>query len=377
MRSKLSRIGAWLTGVVSVTAFITAGAGIASAASSSVYVRQNNCSDVGPGTSQNPYCHVQTAVDNVKPQGTVTIAPGTYQETVTIPSNKPGITLLGAGRAATIIKAPAATTPAGSNIVTISARNVSLQALGVYGPFNAGGCLEDGNEYGIYLTNGASARLQNLNVFDVQDVNPALRGCQQGIAIRIGQQSFNNVASATLQDVAMKNYQKGGVVVDGEGSSADMQAVTATGYGPTAITAQNGFQVSRGANATIRGSSATDNIYTPQTYTASGFLFSEAGRLTISQNTANRNDVGFDIDAKNAQFKQNTANNNVFNGIYAEPSSSGNQFIQNTAFNNKGGTAFPPYDIEDDSHGNRTLGTANTWRQNNCATSLPDGLCRQ
>ena len=126
---------------------------------------------------------------------------------------------------------------------------------------------------------------------------------------------------------------------------------------------------------TVKGNEYTgDNGVT----TATGILLYQAGKVSVSQNTVNSNDVGFDVDAMNSSFTQNTANNNTTNGFYVESTSSNDTFTQNSAHNNTGNNAYTDYDMQDNTSGHHgTLGTANTWHQNDCKTSSPAELCRQ
>ena len=57
----------------------------------------------------------------------------------------------------------------------------------------------------------------------------------------------------------MSGYQKGGVVVDGAGSSATIGNAVVTGIGATTQLAQNGIQVGDGAGAQIFDSRVSGN----------------------------------------------------------------------------------------------------------------------
>ena len=348
---------------------------VVGAAPSTVYVGTTSCSNSGSGSQITPYCTIQKGVNSVANGGTVRISAGTYSEQVSIPSGKNNITLRGAGNN-TIIKAPSSLT-AGGIIVDNSAKGLTLEDLSVSGPFQAAGCND--NEYGVYFENGSSGTISDSSVVNIEDANVALRGCQQAIAIRAGQQSTSKVASITVVGTTITGYQKGAIVVDNTGSNGVIERNTITGYGPVSFTAQNGIQISRGATATVTQNKVSGNEYTGDNgvTTATGILLYQAGKVTISQNTANSNDVGFDVDTMKSSFSQNTANNNTTNGFYIEPTSYKDTFTQNSAKNNSGSNAYTPYDMQDTSTGSGTLGTANTWHQNGCLTSDPALLCKQ
>lgn len=349
---------------------------VSAAPMGTVYVdNTKTCSDSGPGTRQLPFCTVQHGVNAVSSGGTVNVGKGTYSEQVVI-SGKDNLTISGTGNK-TVIQEPAASTTGGAIVDVTNAHNLDLNQLTVAGPFTVTSCATE--EYGIRLNNNVSASLEHLNVTDVRAASDAFFGCQTGIGIRVGRQSTGDVATAKLNDVTVTGYQKGGIVVDNTGSDAVIDHSNVTGRGPTDLTAQNGIQVSRGATATISHTTVKDNIYTPQTTTATGLLIYQAGRVTITQNTFNHNDVGADVDTHSSTFRQNTANNNIFNGFYVESTASGNSFTQNSAHGTSNSNPTPPYssyDVEDDSTDGGTLGTANTWHQTDCKTSQPTGLCK-
>jgi hypothetical protein len=55
--------------------------------------------------------------------------------------------------------------------------------------------------------------------------------------------------------------------------------------GQTAVIAQNGVQVSRGAAATVSTSTIRDNWYTPKTFVACGLLVFSANGVNDANNT--------------------------------------------------------------------------------------------
>jgi hypothetical protein len=352
------------------------GSGVAGAAApSTVYVSTKHCSDAGPGTNQTPYCTVQKGLDSVAAGGTVNVDKGTYPEQITMSKNN--VTLKGSGNN-TVIQAPASLT--GGNIVDINAKGVTIRDLTVNGPFNSNNC--GSTEYGVFFEDKSSGTVTNSQVTNIGETDQTnFGGCQQGVAIRVGSEALSIKATATITNDKVSGYQKGGIVVDGPGTSATVNNNTVDGGGPTSVIARNGIQISRGASADVNNNTVRNNQYVGNSATAAGILtYSDANivkNLTAVHNVVNNNDVGFDIDARSSSFTQNTANSNTLNGFYAEPTSKNDTFTQNDVHNTGGNANFTAYDMEDDSTGNGTLGTANTWHQNGCKTSSPAELCRQ
>lgn len=129
----------------------------------------------------------------------------------------------------------------------------------------------------------------------------------------------------------------------------------------------------------------------------------------LRKNNVHENSVGISLnDANNNQVTQNHSNNNApegqGDGIFLCGASAENK-IQDNRVNKNGrdgisvsfctpggpapsenliknnrmrgnGTVVPTgVDARDDSVGDRTAGTANTWKNNECRTDRPDGLC--
>ncbi|MHC4421013.1 MAG: right-handed parallel beta-helix repeat-containing protein [Planctomycetota bacterium] len=63
-----------IVAVVGLFAFATA--------ADTIYVDDNNCPGPGSGTEANPYCSIQTAIDNAVDTDEIVVAPGTYFETI-------------------------------------------------------------------------------------------------------------------------------------------------------------------------------------------------------------------------------------------------------------------------------------------------------
>lgn len=337
------------------------------AAGGSVQVSSHNCSPTG--ANHKPYCTVQEGVDAAGANGTVIIQPGTYVEQVKISSADHGLTIEGQG-SRTVIKAPAVMTSPKAIVQVTGATGVTIQDLTVSGP---GGSSCDSLEYGIRIDGGGEATIQDSRITKIED-NP-FSGCQNGVAIQVGRSAESTTGSATIVDNVIDQYQKNGITVSGNGSHATIQDNRVIGAGPTAVNGQNGIQISSGATATLTDNTITKNIYTPQTVTATGILLFDAGTVQLTDNRSNQNDTGIYVTGvTNSTFTDNLTNQSSFNGIYVDTNATGNTFQSNSAH----GTVSGPlnYDIEDDSTGSGTQGTANTWQSNSCKTSSPAGLCR-
>ncbi len=226
---------------------------------------------------------IQPEVDHAAAGDTVLVKAGIYVEQVDIGLD---LRLVGEdGAAVTTIRAPA-TIPAASSpdssIVEVQGAGVEAEITGftISGP-GPTGC--GSIRAGIFVRGDASANIHDNRIVDVRD--DPFSGCQNGVGIFVGRQLWTTKGHATISNNVIEGYQKGGIVVDNEGSDAVITGNTVTGFGPTTTTAQNGIQISRGATALVRGNTVNGNYYTPKDTLACGLLMYQAGGVRASANT--------------------------------------------------------------------------------------------
>lgn len=252
--------------------------------------------DANDGASlATPKLTIQAAINAVDPNGTVNIADGTYTEQLTISKN---ILLAGASRDTVTIVAPAVMTinfpnaTASESLFAVvgvnNAASVEIQNVSVSGTITVPG---GANRYfGVFVGGGASVNLHDAKVLLIRE--EPLSGVQRGIAIGIGRSASAEIGTGTIARVEVSGYQKGGIVVDGIGSSANISASSFTGAGPIGTTAQNGIQISRGATGSIVNNTVSLNQYSPGTTSASNIILFQPGAVTVSDNTITDGDLG-------------------------------------------------------------------------------------
>ncbi|HYK85550.1 MAG TPA: right-handed parallel beta-helix repeat-containing protein [Ktedonobacteraceae bacterium] len=199
------------------------------------------------------------------------------------------------------------------NINLTAAMIVTTSNQTISGPVNAAGCnigiyfgqgLTDtisgaqifgANYFGV-VNNGSKVTLTKSQIHDIGE-NP-LNGDQHGVAIYW---SYDHVDKGTISNNLIWNYQKGGIVVNGYGTSATISHNTVIGQGPVNYIAQNGIQIGYGAKATVSGNIVTGNSYTGSGQAASGGILVVGGScyggaltigIKITNNTVIGNDVG-------------------------------------------------------------------------------------
>jgi len=352
--------------------------------------RQVNAATLTVGCPGSTYPTIQAAVTAASPGDTILVCPGTYTEQVTIPAGKNNLTLRSKTPLGAIIKAPAVMVTPKAIVRVNGASNVKILAFKITGP---GGFGCDSLEYGVRVDNGGSALIRDNYITEIRD-NP-FSGCQNGVAIQVGRALEGQVGSATIVDNRIDKYQKNGITISNTGSQAFISENSVKGAGPTAVNAQNGIQVSSGAQAIVEENEVSDNIYTPQTFSATGILLFEAGATRVEDNKATRNDeniyafhtagpvitgnrvsdgpfdgIALTDGTTGAVVSHNSARHNDFDGIFIDASSTNNHITDNKLHGNG------LFDAEDQSVGTGSCGTANTWEHNKCHTDNKGGcLC--
>ena len=171
--------------------------------------------------------------------GTVHVAAGTYSEQVVV--NK-AATITGAGQATTTIQGPATLTTSscvtsvravvmvcGSTGSTVVMSGVTVSG-GVGGEYSDGGC-GGPRMIGVYVSDAQTLNVSQSTVTNVYPTNSGNYGCQTnaGLAIRAGQQSLGIVGNLIADHLTVQHYQKGGIIIDGPGSTGTITNSSVTG----------------------------------------------------------------------------------------------------------------------------------------------------
>jgi parallel beta-helix repeat protein len=244
--------------------------------------------------SVGPYRQIQDAVAAAKPGDTVLVGPGTYTESVNITKNNLHLIAQGSGkggdcdrdqRPGTVtLLAPATVSSSGAVVDVSGATGVEISGFVIDG----GGRVLDA---AVRVVGGGSAAIHD-NVIQ-HTLQGAAANNNLGYSIRVGDNGDVlgrlSPGTAVIEDNVLQSYNKGGVIVDGTGSSAVIRDNQVTGVGLTGVLAQNGLQISNGAAGRIQDNLVIRNDFNGSDTTATGILvFNTTARTDISGNVLDR-----------------------------------------------------------------------------------------
>lgn len=369
---------------------------------------------------QNPDAQFTTIMDAVNAASDgdrILVYAGSYRESVVIPHGLDRLSLVaarsnsGAGRPE-ILPPGEFATPARAIVHVDGAERFTIRGFRIGGPLVTAVI---GPDYGVLVDSNGSADVVENDIVAIRDA--VLTGRQEGVGIQFGR--LTNANQETGRGRAFGNtvsdYQKGGIVVIGEGSRADILHNRVEGAGPTDVIAQNGIQVSDFARGNVVGNRVSGNAYTGPDFAGTGILVYNTRGVNVAANFAFENDYGIELDtAREVKVALNRTFDNVLNGIdlfnsddnevvgnlatgngqdgIALENASGNRVTLNAALDNgRDGihlaedtdhnrmmfnVAFgnDNFDLSDASSGDGTAGTANLWRFNRFDTSDPEDL---
>ena len=250
-------------------------------------------------TGDSYYYSIKNAVNHAYNGDVILVCDGTYTESFTIYQTELDLESFNL-QGATIV-APGYLTP-GQAIIevvnedfedTVATPQVSkavveddviIHGFNITGPAAKYGTCQI--QAGVFIHEDAIASVSDNVITSIRD-NP-LSGCQQGYGIRVGSEAEfdeedSDPGTADLYGNTISDYQKGGIFVDGEGSSASITDNEVTGDFKTKVIGQNGIQINNTSlESIITGNTISDNFYGQacikgNCYRATGILETNAG----------------------------------------------------------------------------------------------------
>lgn len=318
---------------------------------------------------------IQEGVDAAQPGDRVRVCEGVYEEQVRIGAGKDDVDVESRKKLGATIKYPAVTAPDNFLVRISESQGVTLQRFVITGPYNGIGCGDPLLPHvGVRVDGEAEAEIGGNHITEIRDANPALVGCQDGLGVQVGREFENETATAQISHNLIDEYQKGGVVIDNAGSSAEVNHNEVRGAEPDNI-APNGVQVGRGAAADVHHNEISRNQFATDPFAAAGtgIILFEQPDVEVDHNEVFDNDDGIALyDVDDAEVAHNYSHDNItYDGVFADSDSEGNLIQSNRLFDNA------EHDCHDDSAGGGTGGTANTWKSNQGGTQNRPDLCKK
>ncbi len=345
----------------------------------------NNCN-----ATTATYSSIQTAITAAPAGTTIRVCPGTYFEQLTVGTGKNNLTLISTQTQGAIIQAPPVMTGAGDLITVNAARNITISGFKIAGPLPDALFCSVSIRSGVRVIGNGSANILRNRITEIRSANPALRGCQNGIAIAVGRKFETQTGQANISDNTIDKFQKGGIYVDNAGSNADVEHNEIIGEGAQNVIGQNGIQIGRGATATVNENHVTGIVYVtpPAGAPTSGtaILIFESAGVSAEGNRLDHNQDGFGVYTEDNLVT--LKNNRITGPIPAFPATLGTAFfgdgvfmdvdtarnvIKNNFMRNNN-----EHDCHDESTGtfNSPANVANQWKNDNGVTQNKVGLCR-
>lgn len=226
---------------------------------------------------------IQSAVNDAG-CSTINVAPGSYDEQVTV--TRSNLTITGAGQDVTTIRPTTVTAntsslfsgaPIAAIVLVDGATGVTLEELTVDGSVAAPNACAP-TYIGVFFRAGSGAISEThvTNIF-----NPAVAGCQGflGIFVQSGNGGPGRNASVVIDGNTVDNYGKNGITTNEPGTFVTVSNNTVIGRGQLALgdAAQNGVQLGNGAHGKVTNNTISNNYYVPPSYVACGILLYSAG----------------------------------------------------------------------------------------------------
>jgi hypothetical protein len=327
------------------------------------------------------YMTIQAAVLASGPGDQIKVCPGIYNEQVRIMgSSHDGLRLFSEVPLQAMIRMPLVDIQQPRSVVLVDgARDVDVRHFTISGPFAFPDvCVSELNDRhtGVRVRNG-SLTLYGNHITEIRNVLPALRGCQDGLAVQIGRRAQGEVGVATIRNNLIDQYQKGGIVVDNAGSYALITQNEIDGDPAlSGLNAQNGVQVGRGAGADVNHNEIRDNLFccNANDDSASGVLvFDTTVHVSVDHNDVLRNGLGIALfdRAIGLEVSHNKVRDSLNSGIEAFSDA-----VQNLIAYNMATGSHPDCADDTSPDGGTPPSTSNFWIKDMGLTQNKLDLCK-
>ncbi|HKI90954.1 MAG TPA: right-handed parallel beta-helix repeat-containing protein, partial [Gaiellaceae bacterium] len=177
-----------------------------------------------------------------------------------------------------------------------------------------GGTISGATRYGVFVDGIAGDVNVDVTRSTIDNIGDQPRtGGQHGVGIYYDGIGTPGSVTGTVGDSTVSNYQKGGIVVNGENADVMVTGNEVTGVGAVSYIAQNGIQFGYGGSGQARGNTVDGNWYTGANWTSTGILVFESDNVIVDRNTVSNSQTGLDAESW-CYFGVPSASNNKFDG---------------------------------------------------------------
>jgi len=239
--------------------------------------------------------------------GTVNVCAGTYTEQVTITGPVKLNAVSGVGTATLQMPASPALSPTACDTKAGSEEQIDEVSICTTGAVSMTGITVEALvplsscQYGlnaIFVAGGATLKSTSQTIDGASTTLNSAKGCQHGIAVRVGSASKSETGHAKIKGATISGYEKNGPTVSGPSSTMSISSSTITGEGPSPYIAQNGIQIGFGGQGNVKTTSVSGNECEVASCGATGeqasgvLYFQAAPGNKLSGSTIKENDLG-------------------------------------------------------------------------------------
>src|SRR5262249_13897789 len=240
------------------------------------------------------FATIQDAVNAAHNGDTILVAPGTYSEQVLINGKtltlqaEDGVTLKAPPTLSTSFTLPAGSTATPNKFALIGVENGGDGTIANFHIDGLGqGDQANGGDYaGVYFWN-SDGKVLDSTITGIRNGGPSgtLDGIQHGNGI-VGFVTDGSSHTVEVGNTDVSDFQKTGMVFNGDGLTANAHDNTVTGAGDTTVIGQNGIQIGFGATGTVTNNTISGVGYgNPSVDVAAGVLVFQAGSgVTVDNN---------------------------------------------------------------------------------------------
>ncbi len=274
------------------TQLIVAGALVAALAvpviaTNDVHVSPTGSDVTGDGSPGNPYRTISFAASAASPGDALILAAGTYGDDDQIVLGNKDLSIIGAGRGATIVRphatafwplptgfVPGSLVDHGVGIVVDGPARVDISHLTIDGAFRVP--TSTLRAAGLVYRQGADGLVLDVEIVNIRTEPLGNGGGTVGVLVRGDDPADSSVVR--LRECDLREWGRAGAAVYFD-ADLEMDYCVVRGAGPIAEggPAQNGIQIGYGATARVAYCTVADCAYEPGTYTAAGILAYDAG----------------------------------------------------------------------------------------------------